>query len=365
MPDAGYQENYLVIGQKEIGNIVYIITSKYEWNFQINMNNREYNYGTYDYYGVKVIRIPILLEIKNRFVVFKNLYKYLEYIKPDMIFYHDHSPELLNCIRYVKKNPETRLVIDIHSTLENSMHSIFGGVYHKLLWRNIIKKIQKYYHKVFYIAPECKTFAIRIYKINENKLELLPLPGDASLMKDYHKIRKRIREKLNITENEKIIFHTGKLPGQKYTLNVLEAFCEIDNVNYWLYLIGSIEESFLDTFNYYLNRNKRIKFLGWLKPDEMRELFIAGDLLLQPGSLSNSFIDAICCGLPLILKDTPQGKYLTKNNNGILLKDQSRDSIKKAVEYILKEKNLAKYKESALMSYDEFHYTNIAWRSVV
>ena len=47
------------------------------------------------------------------------------------------------------------------------------------------------------------------------------------------------------------------------------------------------------------------------------------DYLIQPGSLSNSFIDAICCGLPLILLNTPQGKSLTSSGNGILIQENS------------------------------------------
>lgn len=364
-PDVAYQENYLTIGQQEIGNDVYVITSAYEPNFTINKNNRMHKLGEHDYKGVKILRIKILFEMKNRFIVFRNLLKHLNEIKPDLIFFHDHSPELLNCIRYVRKNPNTRLVVDIHSTLYNSMNSRFGGLYHKLLWQTIIKNIQKYYHKVFYVAPECKEFALNIYQIDEDKLELLPLPGDASLLDNYESIRLKSRKKLGVSEGDKVIFHTGKLPGGKKTLEVLEAFQDINNDNYKMFIAGSIEDDFKEKLDEYLNKDNRIKFLGWLSATELRDLFIGGDVLLQPGSLSNTFIDAICCGLPIILFNSPQGKYLTRYGNGFLVDDVSKESIRNAIYHIFNGDNLNRYRENSFIASEEFHYVNVAKKSVL
>ncbi|OAA26748.1 hypothetical protein AT15_06270 [Kosmotoga arenicorallina S304] len=366
-PDLAYQENYLTVGQRELGHEVFIITSKFEPYFQINKGKRTHELGEFDYRGVKILRIRSLYEIKNRFIVFVNLLKHLRAIQPDMIFFHDHSPELLNCIRYVKKNPNTKLVIDIHSSFDNSMKSTFGPLYHKVLWRSIVKRIQKYYHKVFYVAPECRDFAIQVYGIDEGKLELLPLPGDASLIKNftlYMNVRRRIREELGVSDSDRVIFHTGKLPGDKKTLEVLAAFQQIEDPSFKLFIVGSVENGFRDILNKYIERDNRIIYLGWKNASKLKELLVGGDLLLQPGSLSNTFIEAICAGIPLVLADTPQGRYLTKNGNGYLLDEISPESIKDGILHVLEKSNFQDYRERSIMASEEYHYINIAKKSV-
>ncbi|WP_129408550.1 glycosyltransferase family 4 protein [Marinitoga lauensis] len=363
-PDAGYQENLLTVGQYEIGNDVYIITSRYEPDFSFNKNSRIYELGEYDYKGVKIIRVKSLYENKNRFVILKNLYVYLEKINPDLIFFHDHSPQLLTCVRYVKKHPHTRLVVDIHSTLNNSMSTIIGKIYHKVFWKKIIQKIQKYYYKVFYVAPESKDFAIRIYGINESKLEHLPLPGDCSLLDRYNEIRQNVRNKFGVSEREKIIFHTGKMSERKKTLEVLKAFSKLSNENYKLFLVGSVEDKLMNSLKNFLEKDSRIEYLGWATASELKKLLIGGDVLLQPGSLSHVFIDGICAGLPLILSKTPQNEYLTRNGNGFLIEKPTVESILYAIKHVLNENNLYKYKEKTFAISKEFHYINIAKKSI-
>ena len=83
------------------------------------------------------------------------------------------------------------------------------------------------------------------------------------------------------------------------------------------------------------------------------------DYLIQPGSLSNSFIDAICCGLPLILLNTPQGKSLTSSGNGILIQENSDHYL----ENFLRNINVVNYKrllENAEKCHKKYDYIEVA-----
>lgn len=59
-------------------------------------------------------------------------------------------------------------------------------------------------------------------------------------------------------------------------------------------------------------------FIGWVNPDELRELIKACDALVQPGTLSNTFVEAVCIGTPLVLADSPQARDLIFAKNGII-----------------------------------------------
>ncbi len=363
-PEAAYQENLLTRGQYEIGNDVTIITSNKEPLFSSNANDRHHPLGVSDYYGVKVKRIRPLFEITNRFIIFKNLYREIKKEQPDLIFFHDHDPNILICCLYKLLNKNTRLVTDVHSDHSNSMNSKIGPFYHKVYLRNLIRLTKRVCDKIFCVSPEAIRFANEVYKIDIDKLELLPLPGDSNLNKEYDQIRHEKRSELEVCADSKVLIHTGKLPEDKKTKEVLLAFSEIEDPNVRLFIAGSISQEFAKEFDMFVKADPRITYLGWIKPYELRKIFIAADLLVQPGSLSNTFIDAICNKLPLLLNDTPQGRYITKNNNGFLIKDVNTASIREAIEYVVLTDKLNELKLNSNTDNSIFEYKNVARKSL-
>ena len=137
-------------------------------------------------------------------------------------------------------------------------------------------------------------------------------------------VRKKIIQKYNISEDNKIFLHTGKLPGRKKSKELIKAFSNT-NGKYTLLITGSLDSDFKIFVDNVTKKKKNIIFCGWKSVDELRDYMLGSDFLIQPGSLSNSFIDAICCGLPLILHNTPQGVSLTSYGNGLLLSDNSAE----------------------------------------
>lgn len=357
--DVAYQENYLSVGLVELGHDVTIVTSNLEYDFVLNRKSRQKPIGISDYHGVCVHRIPALYEVKNRFIVCKGLYGELEKLKPDCIFFYDHSPALFTSIRYKKKH-QCQLYVFMHSSTENSMHSLFGKPYHKILWRSLVRYTQKYYDKVMCGAPECQEFAEQIYHINHDLIRLVSLPGDASLLSNYENIRKQVRQSLNITDDDIAIYHTGKLDERKKTREVLEAFDRLEVSDIHLYIIGWIPDDLQPTIDLFCQKNSRIHYLGWKSAEELKRMLLGADLLLQPGNNSNTFIEAICCGVPLVLNDTSQGHFLTRYDNGYLLKGNSVTEIQQGLEEVLQPKCLKELKQNAILASSKFHYKEIA-----
>jgi glycosyltransferase involved in cell wall biosynthesis len=358
--DIVYQENLLTVGQYKLGHEVYLITSCYEPEMKINYGNRRKKSGEYDYNGVKVIRVDDYFELKkNALVIVKSILPILKNIKPDIIFFHDVSHLLFYGIIYKKLNPSVSLHIDFHSDEYNAINSSIGHIYH-FFWRLFFILFSNKFDKYFAVAPEAEFFIKKYYKIPQNKITLLPLPGDSSYLNHSDKIKGQFRSSLSISESSKIFVHTGKLPQGKETSLVLNAFMRIQNPYIRLLIAGSIDDDYLSQFYSYLNNDNRIIFLGWLKPYEMNELLISSDIMIQPGSLSHTFVESICCGLPLILNDTPQGRNLTSSGNGILLKNKSIDELCNIMEYVLIEENYVKLKNSALKAAMYYDHVNIS-----
>ena len=84
---------------------------------------------------------------------------------------------------------------------------------------------------------------------------------------------------------------------------------------------------------------------------------------MQPGSLSQVFIDAICCRNYLILDNTPQGKFLTNLGNGILSARNLcdvRDKILESINFFDSNGARKKLKEAAL----EYDYKKIVKKTL-
>tara|TARA_B110000977_G_scaffold21051_1_gene25149 strand:+ start:12024 stop:13148 length:1125 start_codon:yes stop_codon:yes gene_type:complete len=355
----GYQENLLPLGQFELGHEVHVITCKNEPDFGFNSHCREKPIGTYNDKGVFITRLDHYFEIVNRIPFLKGLLAKINKERPDILFIHDVGPSLLVGMFYKFINPKTILHWDCHSTSDNARNSRFGPFYHyffKLFFRLFHKKIDRF----FAIAPETVHFMCKYYNLNKEDIILLPLPGDSSGLEDKDLIKKRIFKDLNIDASTRIILHSGKLPGDKETASVIESFKQIQNDNLRLILAGSVSEPFRNKLDQYKENDSRIMELGWVSASTLRDLMLASDLLVQPGSLSNSFIDAICCGLPLILDDTPQARYLTKNDNGVLIARRDLEYLATCIESCLETKRNNLMKNNSLIEADFYHYLNIA-----
>lgn len=358
--DLGYQENLLTVGQQLLGHQVYLLTSRFEPELESNKFSRIHSHGITYYKDVTVIRIDHFMEIKkNSLVLLKNYYPILDKIKPDIIFFHDISPNMIFGLLYKFLNPKVKLQIDFHSDENNSGKSFIGPLYH-FFWKVFFKIFGAKFDKYFSVAPSATEFATKYYGIPQNELILLPLPGDSSVLPNYQRFRNEIRNELGILLNEKVIIHTGKLPQGKKTQLVINSFSKMKNSNFKLLIAGSVTDDYLNQFENSLKNDDRIIYLGWLNPERLRKVFCACDVLLQPGSLSNIFTDAICCGLPVILNNTDQGKLLTSFNNGILLSEVNEEAIFTALEIVfdpLKSKNL---KDNSLIAAKYFDFKNIA-----
>ena len=354
-----YQENLLPLGQYELGHDVHIFTSKNEPDFGFNSRTRKKPVGTFDCNGVSVTRLDHYFEIVNRMPFLKGLFGKIYEQKPDILFIHDVGPSLLVGMFYKFISPATSLHIDCHSTPDNARNSLIGPVYH-YLFRIFFMLFHKKIDRFFAIAPETVNFMREHYKLKEEDIILLPLPGDSSGLVEKESVKKRVFDELNLDTTTRIILHSGKLPGDKETLSVLKSFIQIKNDNLRLVLAGSVSAQFRELLDQYKQIDERVIELGWVSAANLRDIMLASDLLVQPGSLSNSFIDAICCGLPVILDDTPQGRYLTKADNGVCIARSDLESLTNCMEACLEKDKNATMKMSALGEADFYSYVNNA-----
>jgi len=304
--DALYQENILSNQNKSDGHDVEIIAS----TMTFNDDNSIKFIKPIEYYtkqGIKVTRVPYFKFINNniseKIRVYKNLYNLIEISSPDIIYSHGIGGYFsVTIARYIKRNLNVKLYIDIHSDYINSAKTFFSKyLLHYTFYRYCFWKYIKYVQKLYYIAPESIIFLKELYGFkDEDKLQYMPLGGYVIKESERIELRKISRAKLNIPENDIVFIHSGKLSAIKKSLELFKAFTKIKSDKIWLVVSGVFDNDVFDSVKSIINNDKRILFLGWNSSKDLKKLLCASDVYIQPGARSVSVQTAVCHGCGLI-----------------------------------------------------------------
>ena len=159
-------------------------------------------------------------------------------------------------------------------------------------------KVGKLYFKKIYNYPEEK-----IYN------QYLTVDGDIinKLSKNKDIYRKNIREKMGISEDDKVLIYSGRLVSIKNVDSVIKAISKIDKKDIILLVAGGgeLENELIELAN---SLNVRIIVTGFI--NEQTELFkhyFAGDALILPSSVYEVWglviNEAMYAGLPVLVSN--------------------------------------------------------------
>ena len=124
---------------------------------------------------------------------------------------------------------------------------------------------------------------------------------------------------------------TGRLTERKGYQFVIPALASYTDIELWLIGEGELR----DTLKQMAQKAKiTAQFLGYRSQDEIVTYLQQADIFILPSSnegMSNSLLEAMACGLPVIVTDVGGTKELLQNN-GILVEKESSESIREAIQ---------------------------------
>ena len=251
--------------------------------------------------NIRLIRLPYIKIgppiIFKKLRIFKGVYSVIQDIRPDIIFCHNHHYlSVLDVVKYKRKCPDTIVFADTHVNENNSAQNWLSlNILHRLYYASLTKRLLPVLNKYFYIGEPEKLFAKKIYRIPDELMEYLPLGGFALNDEEYSRRRDTKREELGLKEDELLFVHSGKLDKKKRTEELIEAFSKAGGNRAILAIIGSLDFENSKDIQRKIEADKRILFLGWKNADELFSYLCAGDVYCQPGSVSATMQNAICC----------------------------------------------------------------------
>ena len=146
-----------------------------------------------------------------------------------------------------------------------------------------------------------------------------------------------------IEERKRILLYQGALNVGRGLEACIKAISSLEKWEFWIAGEGDITE-LLKSMTHQLGIEERVKFLGWVSPDDLPSLLNQARLginMREKGSLNdyyslpNKFFDCIHAGLPSINMNYPEYvRVIQKYPCSILLDEVSPEKIISTIEYL-------------------------------
>jgi len=328
-----YQENLLVKYYAKHGHQVTVVTSTYEsvFDYYADRHDNSSPERRYEHDGARIIKLPYRYNILNRLRAFTPISRILADEAPDLIFVHDIMLNLPECVRYVKRHPACRMILDYHADYSNSgKNALSLRVLHGVIRKWFLDRARPYLSRIFPIVPASATFLHEVYGVPLAEMELLPLGADTDLGREVRAsgARARLRRAYGIGDDEIIVFTGGKLDPLKRTEALIEAFRSLPE-HMHLVVVGDSAASHRDYKEMLLRTAAgapNVRFTGWLDAEAIYAHLDLADMAVFPSSQSILWQQAISMGLALVVGDRTavssiqqDVSYLNEDGNVLIL----------------------------------------------
>lgn len=367
-----YQENLIPKYHKIMGNEVYIIASTISFD---NNGNSSYVEATsyINENGIPVKRLPYKTNIPSKISkmlrLFDDVYESIEEVKPDIVFIHGCQFWHINqVIKYIKNNEKVKVYVDNHADFSNSARNwISKNILHKIIWKNCAHKILPYTEKFYGVLPARVDFLKNIYKIPNNKVQLLVMGADDELVKlsKNKDVQVSIREKYKIKKTDFLVITGGKIDKEKYqVLNLIKTVNKLES-NVKLIIFGSIVPELKERV-LSLCDNKKTIYVGWLNNEETYKYLASADLAVYPGRHSVLWEQTVGLGIPMIVKYWEGTNHIDLDGNVKFLYTEKEEEIYTIIRNLIDKKDeyLSMKIEAEKKGIKYFSYKNIAIKSI-
>lgn len=152
----------------------------------------------------------------------------------------------------------------------------------------------------------------RRYNVSEDRMFFVPLSPDVDrFQREAEKTslnRAAVRARYGVPSDLPLIIYSGKLVQNKRPVDLLEAFCRLQNagVKAGLVLVGAGDER--EALERYVSKHhlRHVYFLGFCNQSEMPALYSMSDIFALPSKRDQSplsVLEAMACGLPCVVSE--------------------------------------------------------------
>jgi glycosyltransferase involved in cell wall biosynthesis len=311
----GYSDNFLPKYLAKLGLDVHLISG----NAQVYFNNPFYKTvlepvlgpgrtkcGIEEVDGYTVHRIPLITI--GRTVYLKGLIGKIKELRPDIVQSGEFQTLTTYQVAIAKRLYEFRFFVENHTHL-----CVFGSdnIVRNLKWflysKSIGKVLCNLIDMTFPISPDAEIITHKYYGIKKNKIKLISLGTDSSLFVPVNTSelivkRNNLREKFGFEEDDIVCIYTGRIEHGKAPMVLANAIQELrDNFGLPIYglFVGPCDPEYIEQ----IKDKNFCKIQDFVSVQDLPQFYQASDIAVWPKQESTSQLDAMACGLPIILSN--------------------------------------------------------------
>lgn len=205
----------------------------------------------------------------------------------------------------------------------------------KITFRDRNDGFVDYINGVICVSTKNKEESEALGLIKSKKSIVLPNAIDDT---QFHLLDKReCRKQLGIPQDAFVVAEVGTISNRKGQKRVSDAIKKLNDRNIYSLFLGRCIDNIPDCNN--------ILKLGFTIHDDVPKYLNAADVYVFPSleeGCSNSIVEAMSCGLPIISSDLPFNYDILDKSNSILVDPKNVDQIAQAIRKIKENPELAK-----------------------
>ncbi len=346
--NMGYVENHLPTSFNKLGCEVHVVTS----NLQIYATNPELYKSVYEpFLGPAVVKtgskelngftLHRLLYYTTKFGIgLEGLSKKLAEIKPDIVYLFEINTEhTLQVIKYkstlgYKIFTESRLHLSVYNPPKKIKDKISHYFNEKLKWMQAGRSFEKCYP----VAPDVLKVITKYFGQSKRKCILSSLAVDTDNFKPIttdveNKKRIEFRNKLNYSEDDIICIYTGRFTNDKGTIILAKAIDFLHKegeINFKGLFVGAGDPE----YEVEITEHAGCQIHPFVQSAQLVQFYQAADIGVWPKQESTSQLDAVACGLPIIISSKVQDINRIKDN-GLSYKNEDFIDLAKQIKSLL------------------------------
>ncbi|MFH1884608.1 MAG: glycosyltransferase family 4 protein [Planctomycetota bacterium] len=334
-PQIGYQEFYLAKFQQKMGHKVFIVTSDryspyphFKQTIGASLGNRIVGVGPSREAGLTVHRLRCLVEYGSTVVLLSGLGQTLRVLRPDIVHVHN----IFNLTSFIIANNNNALdyplIFDTHASTFNTRltGTPLKNLKHFIYKRWMLPTIRAQADSIVPIGESEQWLVCQEFELDPKDVPIIPLGADHGLFRFDARKQNQIRQELELADGDVVIVHAGKIAPEKDLHVLLDAAVPLLQVHpeARLLIVGGGKPEYLEFLQKIARESgisSQIIFHKFAKTDRLVGLFNASDVGVWPGNPSNTVLEAMSVGLPIILpgevSDHQSTDFLLANNNGL------------------------------------------------
>lgn len=239
---------------------------------------------------------------------------YIAIVQPDII--NAHGIMFAPILKNLKKN--NSVFYSFHGFMYDDRNSILANKKRGLDIKKLYSNSAKHINRAIYLTSEMKNKGEQDLLISTERSEIIPNGVNIDKFYFCKKSRKIIRNQFNIKSGEKVIISVGALTNRKNHIGFIE-FLLRNNFkgHYWIIGKFEAEETKYRLLEYQKNeKDFKIEIINYIPHNDLYKFYSAADLYAHPSTSEGQalvVIEALCCGLPLIVNKNIRGTICVKN----------------------------------------------------